>query len=110
MTLKSIDLQVALSRTHETTHIQNQMNHKPEQDQHMLAQAGIKHAEADRQRSAKVDDTAEPQVRYEQEQRGQGGKRERNGRHPQSGDDGKPGAEPIEAKHPFKGKHIDLSL
>lgn len=104
MSLKSIDLQLVLSRTNNTSTLQNQLLHKPADDQFTLAGDAQKTADEVRQKSNKVDESLELHVREDQTDSGrQSGKQQDHQKHKD-----KEAATRIE--HPYKGHHIDLSL
>ncbi|HZG76378.1 MAG TPA: hypothetical protein VEZ72_11035 [Paenibacillus sp.] len=107
MSMKGVEMQIAIPRTNEATQVQNQLNHKPTYDQAALANQSTKQTERQRQVSAEVDASAFLNVKEE----GKGGARERGAASRRKS--GKPGdvrlGEP-ETGHPYKGKHIDISL
>lgn len=104
MTLKSIELQVALPRVTEAGNIQNQLSQKPAYDQSQIAQHNMKQAEQRLKRSNELDEASTLLVGEEDE------KREKQGQQ-HSGNKGKQqGEEQERIEHPYKGRHIDLSL
>ncbi|WP_135547202.1 hypothetical protein [Paenibacillus cymbidii] len=109
MSLKSIDMQLAVQKNNEASIRQSQLLHKPVLDQEMAGEASAKQAERSRQRSAKVGDLTGLKVREDgSSNNGQG----RDGK--PRGKAGTPAkaADKTElpADHPYKGRHIDLSL
>jgi hypothetical protein len=107
MSLKGVEMQIAIPRTNEATQVQNQFNHKPTYDQAALANQSTKHTERQRQVSAEVDASAFLNVKDE----GKGGARERGAasrRKPGKAEDARLGEG--DPGHPYKGKHIDISL
>lgn len=108
MSLKGVELQIAVPRTSEATSVQNQFNQRPAHDQAALAQEHAKLTERQRSRSAEVGESAFQNVKGE----GNGSSGRRGA--PAS----KRGAKPEEDKdpsslgpgHPYKGKRIDISL
>lgn len=109
MSLKSIDMQLAVQKNNEASIRQSQLMHKPVLDQEMAGEASAKQAERSRQRSAKVGDLAGLKVR-EDGSSGTGGDR---GGKPRA-KAGTPAKTPVKpepaGEHPYKGRHIDLSL
>lgn len=104
MSLKSIDMQLVLSRTNDTSALQNQLLHKPTDDQSTLAGNAQKTAEELRQKNTKVDEALELHVREDQ---GGNGKQSNNQQDQQKRKDKEI---PVRIEHPYKGHHIDLSL
>ncbi|KIL39222.1 hypothetical protein SD70_21350 [Gordoniibacillus kamchatkensis] len=108
MSLKAIDLQMALHRNDEAGVRQNQLLHKPEVDQVLLAGQAAKQTERAREQTAKLEHAAEMHIRDQGKQAGgEQGERQRRGRsEPEPGDN----AEPKTPPHPFKGHFLDVSL
>lgn len=98
-------MQIAVPRTTEVTNVQNHLNQKPGQDQAMLANQMMQQTEKARKRSAEVDASAFLHVK---EDGGRSGGRQDPREQPKKKEDdmGSSGRE----RHPFKGKHIDISL
>lgn len=103
MSLKPVELQIAVPRTTEAGRIQNDLQHRPTADQQQLAAQNIKHSQEMTQRSSEVEDSSEPALR-DDGSRGKhtGGQshHEREARQEQA----------REAEHPYKGHRLDLSL
>lgn len=112
MSLKSIEMQIAIPRTSEATAIQNQLNQRPAQEQAAMAEQASKKMKQNRQQSTEIEETAYLNIRDDQ-----------SGAHANSDDSRKqkrkrkrqsyasPEAPSAAAGiHPFKGKHIDISL
>jgi hypothetical protein len=102
MSLKAVEMQVALPRTHDAGQMQNQLLHKPLDDQSQLAGRQLKQTENDRKKSAKIGETAGLAIR-EQERRGREKQRQNKG-------GGRKAKQEAGAKHPYKGRRIDLTL
>lgn len=102
MSLKPVELQIALPRTHEAGKVQNQMQQRPALDQQQLAGQSVKHSQEIALRSSEVDESAETALR-------DGGKGNHQDGH---ADPRKPHKQETvhDAEHPFKGHRIDLSL
>ncbi|MBW4841538.1 MAG: hypothetical protein KZY74_19290 [Paenibacillaceae bacterium] len=107
MNMKSVEMQIAVPRTSEAGRVQHDQQHRPLLDQSLLSAQALKDSEIERRRSAGVDESAHnTTVRregngsfaQEQEHGGSGDKSDEQGQ------------EPHRAEHPYKGRHIDLSL
>jgi hypothetical protein len=105
MSLKSIDTQLALSRTKDVGAIQNQMNHKPSDDQVSLATQAQKRMEDNRKKMSQVSKTSEMSIndQQSQNQQGQAGSHHAKNSH-------KPEDESQPSEHPYKGHRFDISL
>jgi hypothetical protein len=109
MSLKAIDMQFAVQKSSETGNRQNQLLHKPQADQSLLAAAAERNTELARQISSKVDQTSNHQIRDGQ----QNGKNKLLKTDKKKQDKADLTATPqlgASIEHPYKGKHIDLSL
>jgi hypothetical protein len=106
MSLKLIEMQFALHKNDEAGLKQHQMMHKPVEDQAVLSDAADKNTVKERQVSGKTEETSHTSVRDgdTRQQRQQSRKHRNQG----VSEEGKP-SEP-RRDHPFKGRHIDLSL
>ncbi|WP_199618008.1 hypothetical protein [Paenibacillus alkalitolerans] len=104
MSLKSIEMQIAVPRTNEASNVQNQFHQKPMHDQSALAEHAVKRAEAERQRSGEVEESAFLNVKGDGFKGGGGqpGSGKRNKQPPKN--------KAVPQAHPYKGKHIDISL
>ncbi|AIQ59200.1 hypothetical protein [Paenibacillus borealis] len=102
MSLKPVELQIALPRTHDAAKVQNSQQHRPVLDQQQLAGQNVKHSQEIAMRSSEVDESSESALR-------DGGK----GNHPEGHADQRKPRKPEaahDAEHPFKGHRIDFSL
>lgn len=103
MSLKPVELQIALPRTTDAGKVQNELQHRPMLDQQQLAGQNVKHSAELAQRPTEVDESAESLL----ENDGGRGK----GRGNQSSGQGERKKEAVhDAEHPYKGHRIDLSL
>ncbi|MFE6073255.1 hypothetical protein ACFVQB_02135 [Paenibacillus sp. NPDC057886] len=104
MSFKAVELQIAVPRTSEAGRYQSEAQQRPVIDQNLLAEQTAKEANEARQRSEALDETAHTDVRD-----GQSRNKEQ-----QSGSNEHEAISTLEtvkpAEHPYKGKHIDLSL
>ncbi|NHN28355.1 hypothetical protein [Paenibacillus agricola] len=108
MSLRPVELQFALHKNNEAGLVQNQLNHKPVHDQVLLASAAAKVLEKERQVTGKADDVNQPSI-HDQEK--EASDRNPNKRKPKQNASAIEEDLNIERRvHPFKGKHIDLSL
>ncbi len=110
MSLKAIDMQIAVQKSSETGMKQNQLMHKPVLDQAMLATNLEKNSEANRQKSSKVDETAKHVVKDNQENAKN--KLLKQTKKKQANANGITEGNHLftAGGHPYKGKHIDFSL
>lgn len=105
MSLKSIEMQIAIPRTNEVKNVQNQLQQKPAFDQFSLAENAAKRTENARQKSAEIEETTYQNVR-DDGSASKGGGRSRSGRQKKQPE---PKSVP-QSSHPYKGKYIDISL
>lgn len=101
LSLKAIELQVALPRTVDAGTQQNQLSQKGVQDQAVLAQELIKKKRELQQKSDKLDTEQHVKNENQGKQQGQDSKQRDQEKDLNDGES---------AKHPYKGKHIDLTL
>lgn len=106
MNMKAVEMQIAVPRTHEAGRIQQEGQQRPLIDQGLLTAENIKQRELERQRSTGVDESANQNTI----------KREGNSAgHQHQGESSSEAKQEEQVKehqaeHPFKGRHIDLSL
>ncbi|MGG4034514.1 hypothetical protein ABEV74_12535 [Paenibacillus cisolokensis] len=113
MKYRPIDLQMSVPRTPEMSGIQSHAQAKPAADQAILGQAAAKQTEQQRTRNAAVELAEGLNVKDSRH-------KEQSGRHragsPGAGDgeddSGRSGdkRQAQHSSHPFKGRHIDISL
>ncbi len=107
MSLRPVELQFVLHKNDEAGLKQNQLNHKPVQDQALLADDALKHTEKDRHVTGKSENTHKATLFEKDKEKSE----QQNKKSPRK----KESAAEIPAhsemnEHPFKGKHIDYSL
>ena len=103
MSMKAVEMQIAIPRTSEVGKVQNELHHRPEQDQQFLAEQQLKEAAEMSRRSESVDEAADAAVRDEG---GRNKHRLNQAASPSAGEH-----EDLQnAQHPFKGHHLDVSL
>ncbi|WP_340024082.1 hypothetical protein MHI24_03030 [Paenibacillus sp. FSL K6-1096] len=102
MSMKPVELQIALPRTHDAGRVQNNLQQRPALDQQQLAGQNVKQTQEIAQRSSEVDESAESALR-------DGGKGSRPGSQAYPRKQEKP-EDTHEAEHPYKGHRIDFSL
>jgi hypothetical protein len=106
MSLKSIDTQLSLSRTKDVGAIQNQLIHKPTDDQVSLATLAQKRMEDDRKKLSKASSkSSETSIKDQQSTNQQG---QAHSHHDKTQHKSEEQSHPSE--HPFKGHRIDISL
>lgn len=112
MSLKGVELQIALPRTTEVTQVQNQLNQKPSNDQAALAFREMQKAAEERAKSPQVGESLFRGVK--DEERAGSSRREfsRDAAKRRKGEEEPPLAagKESEMNHPYKGKHIDITL
>ncbi|MCQ6557891.1 hypothetical protein [Paenibacillus mendelii] len=109
MPYRSIDLQVSVQRSPETSTLHNQLLQKTMIEQTKLENEAAKQTELQRTQNAAVEESSHLDI-HEHQQR-EGGSYNPNKRNKK----GKRGDESQEASsqpavHPYKGQHIDISL
>ncbi|OZB97827.1 hypothetical protein [Paenibacillus sp. XY044] len=103
MSMKAVEMQIAIPRTSEVGKVQNELHHRPAQDQQFLAEQGIKETAEMSKRSESVDETADAAIRDE-------GGRNKQRRNQTASTSAEESADLQDAQHPFKGHHLDVSL
>ncbi|MFY0542762.1 hypothetical protein [Brevibacillus sp. H7] len=118
MSLKAVELQVALPRTQEISRIQEQLQQKSMHEQQQLIEDRKQLDEGRRQRAANVDETARNQIREREKQQDKRKKQKKpsaphsdlhageSAVYPESVQSAKPSA----MRDPLRGRHIDISL
>lgn len=106
MSLKSVDMQIAVHRNSDIGAHQQQLNQKPLDDQTMLAHQNEKNAVVNRHKSSEVNDTEKTNIR-DDHSNNQNQSQNRDGKRKKKSDKEAPLAQSL---HPYKGKHVDLSL
>ena len=108
MSLKSIDMQLAVNRSPEAGHIQREYQQKPPFEQMQLAVRQEKQLERNRKQSEKLEKSSHPDIRDD----GRASKRrkKREGEAGAAGPSVSPESDARKSEHPYKGKHIDLTL
>nr|WP_136604730.1 hypothetical protein [Paenibacillus dokdonensis] len=104
MSMKAVEMQIAIPRTTEAGKIQNDVHHRSSQEQQFLAGQQLKESQELRQRSTGIDETANAAVRDDGNQHSS----RKDESHPH-----RTKQEPEEhhdAEHPYKGHHLDVSL
>lgn len=110
MSLKAIDMQIAVQKSTETGMKQNQLLNKPVLDQAMLATNIEKNTNSSRHRSNKLEETANHVIRDDQENgKNKFWKQQAKKKSNPSGNEPDIHAS-INSGHPYKGKHIDFLL
>jgi len=108
VSMKSVELQIAVPRTQEVGKIQNELHHRSAQEQSLLMNQQIKESREMRQRSSGVTDTAKSSIREEGKQQ-HSSDSDGQSQSPSNKQQDHP-SEQHPAEHPYKGHHIDLSL
>lgn len=103
MSLKAVEMQVAIHRTHDAGLLQNNLNQKPGLDQAMLVNQTLKHLDEQRKRTNETNESSQ-HLRANQD-----GNQNQN-QHSNHSSKKKTSEDTVAIEHPFKGHHIDLSL
>lgn len=114
MSLKAVELQVALPRTQEIGRIQEQQQQKLTHEQQQIISERKQIDQQMRQRATDVDQTAKSKIREKEDQQNKNKKRGMSA----TVDPNDETATPHDAKHsersdmrdPLRGRHIDISL
>ncbi|GIP56519.1 hypothetical protein QNH46_10960 [Paenibacillus woosongensis] len=106
MNMKSVEMQIALPRTNEAGRIQQDQQQRPLIDQTILAGQNMKTSELERGKSQAMEQSARNKTVKREEDAASGQDKEQRDAEEQQEERDKEKA----AKHPFKGRHIDLSL
>ncbi len=102
MSFRSLDLQ-PVTRTPEVAQLQHQQQYRPAQEQMMLAQQTVRQTKELAQKTIRKDEAAGAAIRDREAE-----KRRPDGRNGKRDGRKAPAKEPN--LHPYKGKHIDLTL
>lgn len=103
MSLKSVEMQIAVPRTSEAGKIQQENHQRPTQDQTLLAGEQMKQSRQAAQRSTEVSETAESEIRED-------GSRQTPEHGGDSSSESKEQVTEQPAEHPYKGRLLDISL
>lgn len=110
MPYKPIDFQMSIPRTPDTSTQQTQLNHRTIAEQARLEHDAAKQTELLRSRNTAVEQSNEPHIKNNRQRDARSSSEQKQKQKRQQADE--PGAEQghEESQHPFKGKHIDISL
>ncbi len=103
--MKAIEVQLSVHRAPETSRMQQEQLQRPLIDQAQLAGQATAEIERSRHRSAPTTEAADARIRKDAEGNNQ---HDSHGGHEQ--DEPEAEVRTVAAPHPFKGKHLDLSL
>lgn len=107
MTLRALELQIAIPRMQDIGKIQEQLQQRSQQEQAGLALDQEQKDEVNRTRIAKSEEAAEANIN--QDAKGQNGGQEQGGKYRQ-----KKTSSPLDAEkenlHPYKGHSLDITL
>ncbi len=107
MNMKPIDLQMAIPRATEVGRVQQQMQHKPQQDQAMLQQTNSKDSDLAAQKPTEVDKSDQDAISKDEKKENQN---QEQGQKKRARKNKAYAKKPDDAEHPYKGKNLDLSL
>ncbi|WP_308639271.1 hypothetical protein [Paenibacillus silvisoli] len=111
MPFKPIDFQMSVPRTPDNSSQQQQLNQRPIVEQTRLEHDSIKQTELQRSRNTAVEQSADNKIK-DNRQRDSQGQGHSSRKKKEDDDAGAGGAESAQGqqKHPYKGKHIDISM
>lgn len=105
MSLKSVELQVAIPRSQDAGRLQEQLNQRQVIQHHQSAEEQKTHAELQRLKASHLESKNHSKISSDDpssQEHSQQNDHHRNRQEKERGEE--------QAKHPFKGKHIDISL
>ncbi|MBB6636729.1 hypothetical protein [Cohnella thailandensis] len=105
MAYKPLDLQVSMPRTLELSPLQQQQQQRPAMEQAMLGQQAVKQAEKQARSNTKAEGAAKRSISDKEPKERKKMSSIRNKPNAEE----REGADPASA-HPYKGKHLDISL
>jgi len=109
MPYRSIDLQVSIPRTPEAGALQHQALQKAVVDQSQLAADNLKEAEQLRRQNQAVEQGTALNIRSQGQRGGENPQNEQRRKQEEQPEEETSHVRP-NSQHPFKGKHIDISL
>lgn len=111
MSLKAVELQVALPRTQEISRIQDQLQQRTMHEQLMQLSDQTLHDQLQRQRTGDVNDTTKGLIKEKQEKQKREKKQETASKQNSTGSEGHShGNDRSLMQDPLRGRHIDISL
>jgi hypothetical protein len=108
MSFKSIDLQMSIPRTPEASGYHGQQLHKPVTDQNRLANVASDQTVELRHKSTGLQETTGQTIRDRQKENES--QLSGQAKRPDREEEGAEEEESVPQQHPYKGKHIDISL
>ncbi len=105
MSLKSVELQVAIPRTQEAARVQEQLHQRPQHDQQQVSGQLQKQYETERKRPQSLQESDQRIIREDEHSSGKHSSQQQNSRQKNQTQKQKESA-----IHPYKGHHIDISL
>lgn len=105
MAYKPLDLQVSMPRTVELSPLQQQQQQRPAMEQAALGQQAVKQAEKQAQSNTKTEGASKRSISDKEPKERQQSSSNRKKRSSKEQE----GTERM-SEHPFKGKHLDISL
>ncbi|MNW23587.1 hypothetical protein D3C74_02920 [compost metagenome] len=107
MSLKAVELQIAVPRTSEAGKYQSEYRHRAMNEQSHLGEQAMKDADAERNKPVNVSESSEAFVKLKDQEEGQQQSQRNRDQKTRSQTES---AEEPKAEHPYKGHHLDLSL
>lgn len=108
MSLKAVELQIALPRTQEIGRIQEQAQYRQAHEHQLAINNRNELDQALRRRPANINEADQGQIKEKQDSHGKRGQKQNEHR---DGKQGKKGdSEGCQMRDPFRGRHVDISL
>ncbi|HZG15107.1 MAG TPA: hypothetical protein VE710_08825 [Candidatus Bathyarchaeia archaeon] len=107
MSLKAVELQIALPRTQEAGKIQEQIQYRQTHEQQAAIDQRNEQDQAMRQRTTNINETDKGQIRDKQE-RQKNREQDQGEQKQQQRQDGH--GQGYQMRDPFRGRHVDISL
>ncbi len=107
MSLKAVELQIALPRTQEIGRMQEQAQYRHAHEHQQAIDNRNQIDQALRQRTTNINEADKGQIREKQDSRGKGQRQDeqKSGQHRKKED-----GQGYQMRDPFRGRHVDISL
>lgn len=106
MSFKAVDMSFAVHKNADAGQLQREIQQKPQMDQLALAAVEQRLTEGSRKRTEGLKETDKSEIRDRREEK----KRQQAASQTAHGASDSPGQPPVQAEHPYKGHHVDVSL
>ncbi|MCM3782933.1 hypothetical protein M3231_08090 [Neobacillus mesonae] len=106
MSLKAVELQIAVPRTSEVGRYQSEYDHRRSSEQSLLADNQMKKEKKEAKQSPKTNESEQASIKNQRNSAGSSSDHVALSNNPSPEEE----VEAVSAEHPFKGKHFDVSL